>query len=92
MTEHATTGTGVRILPGPEHKQAVTNTSIQTDSGVKRTLDAMADDYSIRARQARLDQGLPAVLTSPSVLNRLAEIISAPTAAVASVDEEQAAS
>lgn len=41
----------------------------------ERTLDDMADDYSRRAREARVRQGKTPVITGPRVLNRLAEIM-----------------
>lgn len=41
----------------------------------KRTLDDMANAYSLRAREARVKQGKPAVIIGSGVLNRLAEIM-----------------
>ena len=41
----------------------------------ERTLDDMANAYSRRAREARVKQGKPPVITGPGVLNRLAEIM-----------------
>jgi hypothetical protein len=61
--------------------------SAQDETGAnvdhERALDAMANAYSIRARQARVQQGLPPVITSPNALNRLATIMAAQEAASA---------
>lgn len=50
----------------------------KTQSADQRTLDAMANEYSVRARQARLKQGLPPVVASPNALNRLAHLMADP--------------
>lgn len=39
------------------------------------TQNAMADAYSVRARQARERQGLPPIVTSTSALSRLAKLM-----------------
>lgn len=43
----------------------------------RSTLDAMANDFSIRAREARAAQGLPRVITDPLARRKLAGLVGA---------------
>lgn len=44
----------------------------RTLSERQRTMDAMADDYSVRARASRAEQGHPPTIEDRAVLNRIA--------------------
>lgn len=54
------------------------------------TLDDMADEYSRRAREARVQQGLTAVVTSPKALGDLSDILSAPVSVVSAPTDDAA--
>lgn len=49
----------------------------RTQAPRQRSLREMADAYSLRAREARVKQGKPPVISGANVLNRIAEIMAA---------------
>lgn len=48
-------------------------------SAPKRTLDDMKNAYSVRARKARVEQGLTEVISDPASLNLLATLMASAT-------------
>lgn len=73
------------VKPSSARPSRHVNDSPRTDfrtKAVGRTLDDMADDFSIRARKARLAQGLPEVLSDRAALSKLSSLVATGAVAV----------